>query len=224
MRDAVAVAISARQRVNGGFLRSLVVSGVCHAAVLATGLLLLKPAQTIRVMWDIRVPSGSFLPAGSGLPRSPGATAEIGQQRLLKPPAVQRTQTVANGPPARATHAAVVPTALEAGAGAGSVSQDGGLQMLEGPPSGDWYLATIQSRVWAFWAASVHPGVQAPAVIEFTISRDGSVEGIRVVESSGDTTYDQAARRALDLAAPFPPLPKHYLSERCTIRGVFRPN
>lgn len=66
--------------------------------------------------------------------------------------------------------------------------------------------------------ASVAAVLTSPPIL-----RDGSVEGIGLVESSGDFLLDQAALRTLEVAKPFSPLPKHYEKDRCTIRGVFRP-
>ncbi len=47
-------------------------------------------------------------------------------------------------------------------------------------------------------------------LVHFTIHRDGEVSDVRVVQSSGYSSYDLAALRAVQQAAPFPPLPQSY--------------
>jgi protein TonB len=226
MNDAVAGAISERRNVNGGFLRSLAVSGACHLAVLSTGVALLKPAQPLRVAWDIPVPQASFLSPPSG-PSSSHASGvpEAEPRAILKPPVARRSVAVTDGPKTMGSRSLVRSHLLgEGGEGMASASQEGGLQLLDSSTAGDWYLATIRSRVWALWASVPRAAVKSPAVVEFAILRDGGLEDARVVESSGNAFLDQAALRAVTSAAPFPPLPKHYEKDRCTIRGVFRPS
>jgi protein TonB len=53
-------------------------------------------------------------------------------------------------------------------------------------------------------------GGEVVALVHFTIHRDGSVSDSRVVQSSGYSSYDLAALRAVQAAAPFPPLPQSY--------------
>ena len=53
-------------------------------------------------------------------------------------------------------------------------------------------------------------GGEIVALIHFTIHKNGSVTDIRIVESSGYSSYDLAAMRAVKQAAPFPPLPQSY--------------
>jgi protein TonB len=73
----------------------------------------------------------------------------------------------------------------------------------------DYYYAQIQSRIEGSWTRSP-VGNDARAVISFTIHGDGSISDLRVRESSGFDTYDLAALRAVQNAAPFAPLPRAY--------------
>ena len=50
-----------------------------------------------------------------------------------------------------------------------------------------------------------------------TIERSGLLSNVDIVESSGDKSIDQAWTRILNLAAPFPPLPRHFLQETLVI-------
>src|ERR1700724_1792552 len=73
----------------------------------------------------------------------------------------------------------------------------------------NYYFAQIQSRIEASWTRSP-VGSDAHCVIFFTIHSDGSISDLRVSESSGFDTYDLAASRAVENAAPFAPLARAY--------------
>ncbi len=73
----------------------------------------------------------------------------------------------------------------------------------------NYYYAQIQSRIEESWTRSP-VGSDAHAVILFTIHSDGGISDLRVRDSSGFDTYDLAALRAVQNAAPFAPLPRAY--------------
>ena len=73
----------------------------------------------------------------------------------------------------------------------------------------NYYYAQIQSRIEGAWTRSP-VGSDAHAVIFFTIHSDGSISDLRVRESSSFDTFDLAALRAVQNAAPFAPLPRAY--------------
>lgn len=72
-----------------------------------------------------------------------------------------------------------------------------------------YYLDRLLSLIDANW---VRPslGGGAYAIITFHINRDGSLSDLRVGQSSGYNSFDLAALRAVQNAAPFPPLPRAY--------------
>jgi len=115
--------------------------------------------------------------------------------------------------------------------GTGQASQTPGLEFgPDGPgvpggtdPSGDWYLAGVQRKIWVIWNQQIRANFSQPVGVTFTILADGSVEDIRVIQSSGATLLDLAAQRAVHTAAPFAPLPKHYGTNRFTIQALFKP-
>jgi protein TonB len=74
----------------------------------------------------------------------------------------------------------------------------------------DFYLALIQSKIERNFRPP--PGVRGDhmATVSFTITRNGSVENIGLVQSSGNLLIDQAAERAVRAAGHFPPLPPQY--------------
>lgn len=51
-------------------------------------------------------------------------------------------------------------------------------------------------------------GIGGQVVLTVAVRRDGSVEAVSVVHSSGQPVLDQAAMRTVELSQPFPPLPQ----------------
>ena len=61
-------------------------------------------------------------------------------------------------------------------------------------------------------------------MVRFTILADGALDpDVRIVESSGVSLLDLAAKRAIYSAAPFGPLPRDYGTNRYTIQALFKP-
>jgi TonB family protein len=72
----------------------------------------------------------------------------------------------------------------------------------------NYYIAQLQARIEENWTRS--PVGNARARITFRIHGDGSISDLAVAESSGFDTFDLSALRAVQNAAPFPPLPRAY--------------
>ncbi|HEV3458683.1 MAG TPA: energy transducer TonB [Thermoanaerobaculia bacterium] len=79
----------------------------------------------------------------------------------------------------------------------------------------NYYIAQTQSRIEQNWTRS--PVGQAHARISFRIHSDGSISDLSVAESSGFDTFDLAALRAVQNAAPFPPLPRAYTASHDSV-------
>ncbi len=74
-----------------------------------------------------------------------------------------------------------------------------------------YYLDRLLSLIDAQWQ---RPNMgEVKAVIHFEIGKDGSISDLRVAESSGYNSFDFAALRAVQSAAPFPPLPRGYKND-----------
>jgi TonB family protein len=71
-----------------------------------------------------------------------------------------------------------------------------------------YYEAQTQSLIEQNWTRS--PVGQARARVTFRIHSDGSISDLAIAESSGFDTFDLGALRAVQNAAPFPPLPRAY--------------
>jgi len=92
-----------------------------------------------------------------------------------------------------------------------------------GSDAGDYYLAGVQRKIWMLWTQQIKTGFARPVTVSFTILANGSVEDVRIVQSSGASLLDMAAQRSVVSAAPFNPLPKDYGTNRYTIQAIFRP-
>lgn len=71
------------------------------------------------------------------------------------------------------------------------------------------YTANIHARVEQYWQL---PGMRKwpediEAVVEFTVHQDGSITGLRVASSSGDSFFDRFAKETVRKAVPMPPIP-----------------
>lgn len=81
-----------------------------------------------------------------------------------------------------------------------------------------YYLDRLLSLIDAQWQ---RPNMgEVKAVIHFRIARDGSIDELRVAESSGYNSFDYAALRAVQNAAPFPPLPRGYRGDSLGINLI----
>jgi TonB family protein len=88
----------------------------------------------------------------------------------------------------------------------------------------DWgdYAQSMVSKIRVHWYANmpqiIRTGMKGVVTIRFTIQRDGRITNIEMLESSTVPPYDQAARKAIELASPLRALPKDFPnpSERVT--------
>ena len=84
-----------------------------------------------------------------------------------------------------------------------------------------YYLDRLLSLIDAQWARPAM-GSGVKAVIFFRIGRDGSMTELQVEQSSGYNSFDLAALRAVQNAAPFPPLPRAYKHEDLGVHLIVR--
>lgn len=84
-----------------------------------------------------------------------------------------------------------------------------------------YYLDRLLSLIDAQWARPAM-GSGVKAVIFFRIHRDGSMTDLRVEQSSGYNSFDLAALRAVQNAAPFPPLPRAYKHQDLGVNLIVR--
>jgi TonB family protein len=119
-------------------------------------------------------------------------------------------------------------TGISSGAGGGSGGSGGG-----GYGSGDggggyfpyaYYVDLLRSRISSSWYSSlVAPGLKGKyvAAVYFIVRRDGEVSDLRLENSSGIVSLDLSARRAIENAAPFAPLPPDFPSQYLVVHFEF---
>jgi protein TonB len=76
-----------------------------------------------------------------------------------------------------------------------------------------WYVEAVRRRISSNWLLStVDPAIRwAPrAVVSFQVFRDGTVANIQLLRSSGNTSVDNAAVRAILSSSPLERLPNEY--------------
>ncbi|MEM8594484.1 MAG: energy transducer TonB, partial [Pseudomonadota bacterium] len=72
-------------------------------------------------------------------------------------------------------------------------------------------VAPLLKRAKTYPDIAKQQGIEGITILEFTISKDGTLSNIRVVHSSGSEILDEASKKILIQTAPqFPPIPIHY--------------
>ena len=85
-----------------------------------------------------------------------------------------------------------------------------------------FYLAAAQNRIWATWARQLKPDFSGSVKVSFTIHRDGSIDQVEIIESSGSLSLDRLAERAV-LSTQLGPLPNSYEKDTLLIHAIFKP-
>jgi len=118
---------------------------------------------------------------------------------------------------------APTPAAAPTGAGSGlSVGGDNG-GAIPGIPSDfhfTYYVQRMLALIESRWYKPAAPE-GSKALVRFTISREGRVSRIELESSSGNSSFDRAALRALYAANPLPPLPPAYARPTLTVHLSF---
>jgi periplasmic protein TonB len=99
-----------------------------------------------------------------------------------------------------------------ASSGVATIGQGGGDFGARYP----WYVDAVRNRVRQVWdQTTIDPSVRAArrahAVVTFRISTNGAVSNIRVSQSSGNSSMDYSALRALQSIDAFRALPNDYM-------------
>jgi protein TonB len=104
----------------------------------------------------------------------------------------------------------------------------GGVGVGRGSPFGNrfgYYVDMLRQKVAQKWrTGDVDPRIRSapPAIVTFTIRRDGSVSGIRLAQTSGNFALDASAQRAIADAAPFDTLPAAFDKNEASIEISFQ--
>ncbi len=241
--DPVTKILLDRENARPRLLPWIVLAVVMHAGVAAATYLVgrraaSRPVQLPVVSVKIIRPQA---PSRRPPSRQPERRATAVPQPTKAPPtAVPKPEPVATAPPkedvpkasAEAMRAAdsvatpaPTPLPVETGGGGGrglSVGENTG-GSAPGIPADFHFtyyiermLALIESR---WYKPSAPPGTRAR--VRFVILKSGKVEGIQLEESSGNSSFDRAALRAMYAANPLPPLPPAYGKPSLTVHLSF---
>jgi TonB family protein len=89
------------------------------------------------------------------------------------------------------------------------------------------YMRRVHDTVQMHWDPLIPESAMPPVmkkgvvIIEFTISKDGKISGMKLISSSGDVALDNAAWGALTYATPLPNLPRLFSGDFLQIRARF---
>jgi len=120
-------------------------------------------------------------------------------------------------------------TGISSGGGGGGGSGDGSGGGGSGSGIGGYfpyayYVDLLRGRISSSWYSSlVAPGLKGKYVagVYFIVRRDGEISDLRIENSSGIASLDLSARRAIENAAPFAPLPPDFPSQYLVVHFEF---
>ena len=101
---------------------------------------------------------------------------------------------------------------------------DGALSLGEFGDRFGWYVGAVRNRVSSNWLlAMISPNiVTAPRVyVTFSVLRDGRIDDVKIVQSSGIPEVDRSALRAVLASNPLGPLPPDYPGDRVSVEFYF---
>ncbi len=116
----------------------------------------------------------------------------------------------------------VVASAASSGEGYG-VGPGKGSNGIQKDPEFLLYYETVRKRIKDAWS---FPGANNDLTTEvlFAIGPNGDLTGVKVLETSRDTAFDESVVRAIRRAAPFPPPPEKYRSQfEQGVQAEFKP-
>ncbi|HEK85051.1 MAG TPA: TonB C-terminal domain-containing protein [Candidatus Aminicenantes bacterium] len=87
-----------------------------------------------------------------------------------------------------------------------------------------YYLQIIIDRVSSNWFTAINNldlSGEYQSIVYFRIQKNGQISDLKIEQSSGLPALDLSARRAVELAAPFPPLPRDFENDYLVIHLIF---
>ncbi len=241
MLDGVGTVLAARRRARGASRRgtvwvSLVLHGLALLALLAAPLLKAETRETLDFTGPVMIVPAATLGLREPPPRP--APPEPKPAEILPPepepeplpppdpaptlPAPQRTPTAPprsapTAPPTDLVRRQGSPTGSSTGTATFGASGVG----VEDPNFRyTYYVDQLAAMISSFWTRPPIGG-EVQAVVHFRIRRDGQISDPRVERSSGFSSFDLAALRAVRQSAPFPRLPQTYKEDSVGVNVVF---
>ena len=84
-----------------------------------------------------------------------------------------------------------------------------------------YYEISLRNKIERNW--SPPPLIKGSSWVRVVIGRNGKILATEIIESSGNSFYDQAALRAIYLSDPFPPLPDNYFGSSLMFKVGLEP-
>jgi len=87
------------------------------------------------------------------------------------------------------------------------------------------YFIRVQEQIaakWGFPLAAGKGGLEGDLLIEPRITKDGSLDRVWLLRTSGVPAFDEAALTAVQGAKPFPPVPDEVAKQTLAINATFR--
>jgi len=84
-----------------------------------------------------------------------------------------------------------------------------------------WYLDQLQSKIKSRWKPGANE--KGEVVVQFVISRNGSMSDLKLVSSSGRAILDRQAMQAVEMSAPFAQLPSGFSGQSLTVNLTLKP-
>jgi TonB family protein len=184
--------------------------------------------------------------AGQGTapqPSAPPPPAPPVVAKLQSPPPLTPQQAFGSG--ATTAGSAIEQAARAAAANRGGYGGDGGdyglgigrkptaamgpMEVLTDTMGVDFgpYLQRVLHDVRVNWYNQIPESARAPIMkkgkvtIEFAILKNGTIAGMKLVSTSGDTALDRGAWGGITLSNPFPPLPSEFGGQYLGLRFAF---
>lgn len=86
------------------------------------------------------------------------------------------------------------------------------------------YLIRIKKKIerhWGYPSAAAARRIEGTAMIKFSVTSNGTLDGIIITTSSGSALLDQGTVVAIQSASPFEPLPSAYGLSKLNIQASF---
>ncbi|MFQ5904789.1 MAG: energy transducer TonB [Candidatus Binatia bacterium] len=118
----------------------------------------------------------------------------------------------------------LLPPVIWSPSGERAGNKEGAVRLDTREPKYISYFTSIKRAielVWEYPEPALRHGLQGKLVLEFTILRNGNLEGTRLIRSSGFSVLDQEALRAVKTASPFHPIPPWIGKTRLDIIASF---
>lgn len=104
------------------------------------------------------------------------------------------------------------------------ITVGGGSAQVSGLEGGDFPYAFYVERMLGIIGGNwfrPESGSRSSATIHFVIERNGKISEVEITESSGNSTFDRAARRAVIESSPLPPLPFQFAGSELGVHLKF---